>query len=117
MMTESASTGPASTGPASARPASTRSAGTGPAGTGPASTGPAKTGSASTASMTADLSGALWRKAAGSYANAGCVQVATNLPGIIAVRDSARPADGAHVVEPSAFAALLADLKRGRYDI
>ncbi|HUJ05126.1 MAG TPA: DUF397 domain-containing protein [Streptosporangiaceae bacterium] len=84
----------------------------GPTGTGPTGIGPENAGSVDT-----DLSGALWRKAAGSYANAGCVEVAANLPGVVAVRDSARPADGAHVVRPSAFAALLADLKSGRYDI
>ncbi len=64
-----------------------------------------------------DLSRAVWRKARASYANGGCVEVAANLRGVVAVRDSARPADGAHIVEPSAFAALLADLKSGRYDI
>jgi Domain of unknown function (DUF397) len=64
-----------------------------------------------------DLSRAVWRKATASYANAGCVEVAANLDDVIAVRDSARPADGAHVVTESAFDALLADLKRGRYDI
>ncbi len=64
-----------------------------------------------------DLSRAIWRKAEASYANAGCVEVAANLGDVIAIRDSARPADGAHVVKRPAFAALLADLKRGRYDI
>lgn len=64
-----------------------------------------------------DLSRAIWRKAEASYANAGCVEVAANLGDVIAVRDSARPGDGAHVVNRSAFGALLADLKRGRYDI
>ncbi len=64
-----------------------------------------------------DLSRAIWRKAEASYANAGCVEVAANLGDVVAVRDSTRPADGAHIVRRSAFAALLADLKRGRYDI
>ncbi|HEX9034143.1 MAG TPA: DUF397 domain-containing protein [Streptosporangiaceae bacterium] len=64
-----------------------------------------------------DLSRAVWRKATASYANAGCVEVAANLGDVIAVRDSVRPADGAHVVRPLAFAALIADLKSGRYDI
>jgi len=64
-----------------------------------------------------DLSRAIWRKAEASYANAGCVEVAANLGDVTAIRDSARPADGAHVVKRPAFAALLADLKRGRYDI
>lgn len=64
-----------------------------------------------------DLSRAIWRKAEASYANAGCVEIAANLGDVIAVRDSARPCDGAHIVRRPAFAALLADLKRGRYDL
>ncbi|MFD6260458.1 DUF397 domain-containing protein [Micromonospora chalcea] len=36
-----------------------------------------------------DLSGAVWRKSTRSGGNGGeCVEVATNLPGIVAVRDS-----------------------------
>ncbi len=42
--------------------------------------------------------------------------MATNLPGIIAIRDSTRPGDGAHIVFKNAFAAFLADAKAGRYD-
>jgi len=64
-----------------------------------------------------DLSQAVWRKAKASYANGGCVEVAANLGDVIAVRDSTRPDDGAHVVTRSAFNALLADLKAGRYNI
>lgn len=64
-----------------------------------------------------DLSRAIWRKAQASYANGGCVEVAANLGDVIAVRDSTRPDDGAHVVGRVAFEALLADLKSGRYDI
>ena len=64
-----------------------------------------------------DLSRANWRKAEASYANAGCVEVAANLGDVIAVRDSTCPGAGAHVVAKSAFSALLADLKRGRFDI
>lgn len=64
-----------------------------------------------------DLSRAVWRKAKASYANAGCVEVAANLGDVVAVRDSTRPDDGAHVVTRSAFDTLLADLKNGRYDI
>jgi hypothetical protein len=64
-----------------------------------------------------DLSRAIWRKAQASYANGGCVEIAANLGDVIALRDSTRPGDGAHVVRQSAFEALLADLKCGRYDI
>jgi uncharacterized protein DUF397 len=64
-----------------------------------------------------DLSQATWRKAALSSQNGGCVEIAANLPGIIAVRDSKRPGDGTHVVARQAFAAFLADARAGRYDI
>jgi len=63
-----------------------------------------------------DLSRAVWRKARASYANAGCVEVAANLGDVVAVRDSVRPEDGVHIVTRNAFAALLADLRSGRFD-
>jgi hypothetical protein len=64
-----------------------------------------------------DLSRALWRKASLSAQNGGCVEIAANLEDVVAVRDSKRPDDGAHVTTREAFAALLADVKTGRYDI
>jgi len=64
-----------------------------------------------------DLSQAVWRKAALSAHNGGCVEVAANLPGVTAVRDSKRPEGGAHVINRSAFAAFLVDVQGGRYDI
>lgn len=64
-----------------------------------------------------DLTQAVWRKAArSSSGTGGCVEIATNLADAVAIRDSKRPEGGAHVVEPSAFAAFLADVKAGRYD-
>jgi hypothetical protein len=66
----------------------------------------------------ANLSHAVWRKASSSNAaNGGCVEIAANLPEVIAVRDSKRPEGGAHVVGRAAFAAFLADAKKGRYDL
>ena len=64
-----------------------------------------------------DLSQAVWRKASRSAHNGGCVEIAANLPGVTAVRDSKRPEGGVHVVDPAAFAEFLADVKNGRYDI
>ncbi len=64
-----------------------------------------------------DLSRADWRKARASQNNGGCVEVAANLPGVVAVRDSKRPAAGAHVTSRAAFAAFLADARAGRYDL
>jgi hypothetical protein len=49
--------------------------------------------------------------------NGGCVEIAANLPGVIAVRDSKRPEGGAHVVERAVFSAFLDDVKAGRFDI
>lgn len=64
-----------------------------------------------------NLSRAKWRKSKLSGGNGSCVEVARNLPGVVAVRDSKRPEDGAHVVEINAFVALLDDIKAGRLDI
>ena len=64
-----------------------------------------------------DLSHAVWRKARRSQHNGGCVEVAVNLDGVVAVRDSKRPEGGAHVVDRDAFAAFLADARSGRYDL
>lgn len=64
-----------------------------------------------------DLSQAIWRKASLSALNGGCVEVAANLPGVAAVRDSKRPEGGAHVVDRDAFARFLLDVQGGRYDI
>ena len=64
-----------------------------------------------------DLSQAIWRKASLSAQNGGCVEIAANLPGITAVRDSKRPEGGAHVVDRDAFARFLVDVQGGRYDI
>jgi Domain of unknown function (DUF397) len=64
-----------------------------------------------------DLSQATWRKARLSAHNGGCVEIAANLDGVAAVRDSKRPEGGAHVVPRAVFAAFLRDLKKGRYDL
>jgi hypothetical protein len=65
-----------------------------------------------------DLSRAEWRKARlSSGSNGGCVEIAANLPDIVAVRDSTRPSAGTHVVSRVAFARFLAETKAGRFDL
>jgi hypothetical protein len=65
-----------------------------------------------------NLSHAAWRKASSSNGtNGGCVEIAANLPGVIAVRDSKRPEGGAHIVDRAAFASFLVDARAGRYDL
>jgi DNA invertase Pin-like site-specific DNA recombinase len=65
-----------------------------------------------------DLTSAIWRKATRSGGNGGnCVEVASNLPGVVAIRDSKRPGGGAHVIERPAFAEFLDDVKAGKLDL
>jgi hypothetical protein len=64
-----------------------------------------------------DLSGAVWYKATASQDNGGCVEVAANLPGIVAVRDSKCPTAGAHMVSRAAFADFLASARAGHFDL
>ena len=45
------------------------------------------------------------------------MEIAANLPGVTAIRDSKRPEGGAHVIGRDSFAEFLADLKGGRYDL
>lgn len=55
-------------------------------------------------SRTRDLSGAAWFKSSRSQGNADtCVEVATNMPGIVAVRDSTDPLGPKLVFAPGAW--------------
>ena len=59
-------------------------------------------------SQHADLSRAAWQKSSRSSSNGGqCVEVARNLPGIVAVRDSKDPDGPALVVAPAEWAAFV----------
>ena len=68
--------------------------------------------------MDADLSRAVWHKSTRSNGNGGaCVEVARNLPGIIAVRDSKDPHGPKLTVEPAEWRNFIADVKAGRPDL
>jgi hypothetical protein len=64
-----------------------------------------------------DLTRADWHKSSYSGSNGGnCVEVASNLPGLIAVRDSKDPHGPALTFTPLAWAALLGDIKADGLD-
>ncbi|MFJ4694775.1 DUF397 domain-containing protein [Streptomyces sp. NPDC088766] len=59
-----------------------------------------------------DLSDALWQKSSYSNASGGnCVEVATDFPGLVPVRDSKVPHGPALVVGAAAWAPFVASLK------
>ncbi|WP_433346039.1 DUF397 domain-containing protein [Micromonospora sp. CA-111912] len=56
-----------------------------------------------------DLTGAQWRKSTRSGTSGGnCVEVADNLPGVVAVRDSKDPAGPALAFAPVTWRAFVA---------
>ncbi|MFG2054189.1 DUF397 domain-containing protein [Micromonospora sp. NPDC048930] len=62
-----------------------------------------------------DLTGAIWRKSTRSGGNGGeCVEVATNLPGIVAVRDSKDPGGPVLTFTPGSWAAFVSTARGGQ---
>jgi hypothetical protein len=59
-----------------------------------------------------------WHKASYSGTNGGgCVEVATDMPGIVAVRDSRNPQGPILTVEGGGWRDFIADVKAGRHDL
>ena len=65
-----------------------------------------------------DLTGADWHKSTRSGGNGGdCVEVAVNLPGIVAVRDTKDRAGAALVFTDRAWRAFLTGVRAGEFDL
>jgi hypothetical protein len=61
-----------------------------------------------------DTTRAKWRKSSYSNGNGGaCVEVARNLPGVVAVRDSKDPDGPELIFEPDQWAAFTGGIKAG----
>jgi hypothetical protein len=58
-----------------------------------------------------DLSTAAWRKSRRSNGQANCVEVARNLPGIVAVRDSKNPGGPNLAFAPGTWQAFTSQVK------
>ena len=65
-----------------------------------------------------DVTRAEWRKSSYSSANGGqCVEVARNLPGVIAVRDSKDPDGPKPMFSRAVWRAFTAAVRDGEFDL
>jgi hypothetical protein len=68
--------------------------------------------------VTTDLSRAVWYKSTFSNGSGGnCVEIARNLPGIVAVRDSKDPSGPKLAFGKQAWAAFMQGLKETEFDL
>jgi hypothetical protein len=67
--------------------------------------------------MDIDLSQAVWQKSTSSNGQGGaCVEIAINIPGVIAMRDSKDPDGPKLVFTPAEWAAFVAGVRDGEFD-
>jgi Domain of unknown function (DUF397) len=62
-----------------------------------------------------DLSRAVWHKSSHSSQDGNCVEVARNLPDIVAIRDSKNPNAPAMLIGHEAWGAFIELVKDGSY--
>lgn len=60
-----------------------------------------------------DLTRAVWRKSSRSNGGGACVEVADNLPGVVAVRDSKDPSGPALTFSPEAWRDFVCGVTAG----
>lgn len=63
-----------------------------------------------------DLTGAEWRTSSRSAGSGQCVEVATNLAGIVAVRHSKRPGAEVIIYSDAEWAAFTVGVRDGEFD-
>jgi hypothetical protein len=64
-----------------------------------------------------NLDAAEWRKSSASGDTGQCVEVATNLPGRIAIRDSKNPQGPVLIFTPGEWKAFLQGANQGEFNI
>lgn len=69
------------------------------------------------ASWNVDLSRAVWRKSSRSNNGGNCVEVARNLPGVVAVRDSKDPQGPRLLFTPAEWGSFTIGVRSGRFDL
>ena len=62
-----------------------------------------------------DLNEAVWRKAGKSTESGNCVEVALNLPGVVAMRDSKDPGGPALTFTRAEWEAFLLGIRDGQF--
>jgi hypothetical protein len=68
--------------------------------------------------LTADeLDGAIWQKSSYSGTHGNCVEVATNLPGLVAVRDSKDPEGARLVVSPEGWREFIMRVREREFTL
>jgi hypothetical protein len=58
-----------------------------------------------------------WRKSSRSGSTGNCVEIALNVPGIVAVRDSKDPGGPMLILAPGEWDAFAAAIRSGRFDL